>query len=250
MSRTKGVVALFLVTTLAIPTLASAGWKHDEERGRYTEDCHGNKGKCHGEKGNHKAKDGYRAAGGPPPWAPAHGWRSKNQAEVERHDTRTDGYAVVERKETRVIEPVRTRTVDVGIQKGTCNRRVIGTVLGGIVGGVIGNQIGKENGNREVSTVLGAVVGGLVGNNIGSKMDKSDQKCTGQVLEQASDRQTVRWADATQKGEYRVTPLRTYQSDGRFCRDFVTEHKGLDGIQRQKSTACRNPDGVWQKVRM
>lgn len=249
MNKTKGVVALLLMSALAMPALANPPWARGDDQGRYSDDCRGNKGKCQGAKGNHKDKGGYRSAGGPPPWAPAHGWRRKNQGDDDRRYAEADDYYVVERKETRAVVRDGAATVDVGIQKGTCNRKVIGTVLGGIVGGVIGNQVGKDSGHREVSTVLGVVVGGIVGNKIGRSMDKSDQQCTGQALEQATDKQTVRWADASQKGEYRVTPERTYQTDGRYCRDYITEYKSPDGIQREKSTACRNTDGVWQKVR-
>jgi len=249
MNRTKGVVALFLMTALSAPALANPPWERGDDHGRYSDDCRGNKGKCQGQKGNHKENGGYRSAGGPPPWAPAHGWRRKNQGDDE-HYAQTDDYYVVEQKDSRAVVRDGAATVDVGIQKGTCNRKVIGTVLGGIVGGVIGNQVGKNSDHREVSTVLGAVVGGVVGHNIGRSMDKSDQQCTGQALEQAADRQTVRWADSSQKGEYRVTPQRTYQTDGRYCRDFITEYQGRDGINREKSTACRTSDGTWQKLKM
>jgi len=250
MNKTQGVIALFLMAVLSTPALANPPWARGDDQGRYSDDCQGNKGKCHGAKGKHKEKDSYRTAGGPPPWAPAHGWRRKNQGDDDRQYARTDDYYVVERRESRAVVRDGAATVDVGIQKGTCNRKVIGTVIGGIVGGVIGNQVGKNSSNREVSTVLGAVVGGLVGHNIGRSMDKSDQQCTGQALEQASDRQTVRWADADRKGEYRVTPERTYQSDGRYCRDYITEYQGQDGVKREKSSACRSPDGTWRKVRM
>jgi surface antigen len=94
------------------------------------------------------------------------------------------------------------------------------------------------------------VVGGLVGHNIGRSMDEADQHCTGQTLEQAPDHHTVHWADGAHKGEYRVTPERTYQADGRYCRDYITEYQGPNGTEREKATACRNHDGAWQKMVM
>jgi len=122
--------------------------------------------------------------------------------------------------------------------------------VGGVVGGVIGNRVGEKE-NREVATILGVVIGGMVGNRIGRTMDKSDQHCTGQALEQAQDRQTVRWADKAQSGEYRVTPQRTYEADGRYCRDYTTEYQRQDNtIQRDQASACRNEEGAWKRVKM
>ena len=60
-------------------------------------------------------------AGGPPPWAPAHGWRRKHAHYYEHAPV----YAVP----------------DLGIELGRCNRDVIGAVIGGVAGGVIGSQL-------------------------------------------------------------------------------------------------------------
>jgi hypothetical protein len=64
---------------------------------------------------------GPRYAGGPPPWAPAHGWRRKHAQHYEA------GYVIP----------------DLGIEFGRCNRDVIGAVIGGAAGGAIGSRIGK-----------------------------------------------------------------------------------------------------------
>jgi len=256
MNSTKGITAVFLATVLAMPMAASADRDRDEARGGYGNNCYEHKGKikCRGEKGNGNAKrqnsGGHQAAGGPPPWAPAHGWRRKNEGgDHEHYVLRDDDYYVHEESGVRAVVHSGAATVDVGIDKGTCNRKVIGTVVGGVIGGVVGNKVGDRE-NKPIATVLGAVIGGLVGHEIGRSMDKQDQHCTGQVLEQAADRQTIRWADEAQKGEYRVTPERTYESDGRYCRDYITEYQGTNGIEREKASACRNQDGTWQKMMM
>jgi hypothetical protein len=62
--------------------------------------------------------------GGPPPWAPAHGWRRKHAHYYEHAPV----YVVP----------------DLGIELGRCNRDVIGAVLGGDAGGVICSQIGAR----------------------------------------------------------------------------------------------------------
>ncbi len=248
MSVVKGAAALFLSVVLMAPPAADADPGRNEARGGYGENCYEHKGKvkCRGGKGHARGQGGRHTAGGPPPWAPAHGWRRKQGGGDGHHARADDGYTVIEERNTRAVVRNKTATVDVGIDKGTCNRKTIGTVLGGVIGGVIGNQVGKD-GNREVSTILGMVVGGVVGHNIGRKMDKADHHCTGQVLEQARDLQTVRWNDKDKRGEYSVTPQRTYQADGRYCRDYVTEYQGPNGIEREKSSACRNEDGAWQQ---
>lgn len=261
MTVIKAASALALSALICVPMSVNADPDRDEARGGYGNNCYEHKGKmkCRGGNGNgqgnksrggsYASDDGGQAAGGPPPWAPAHGWRRKQGGGGDRYAQAETDYHVVEEKDVRAVVTNGKATVDVGIDHGTCNREAIGTVLGGVIGGVIGNQVGKD-GNREAATILGVVVGGVVGNRIGDKMDKADQHCTGQVLEQAPDRKTVHWVDDGGKGEYKITPLRTYQSDGQNCRDYIAEFQGPNGTEREKSSACRTEDGVWKKVMM
>ncbi len=243
-------LAVSLMVTLPVTAIAD---NDKDERGHGNAYEHKGKMKGHG-KGNYKEKyeyEGEHTAGGPPPWAPAHGWRRKNGASgyEGRYEARYEEPVVVERGGTQVVVSNGNATVDVGIKQGNCNRQAIATVIGGVVGGVIGNRVGNRD-NRDVATVLGVVLGGVVGHEVGRSMDKADQHCTGQALEQARDNQTVRWADQNNNGHYSVTPLRTYQSDGIACRDFVTEYQGENGIERERSTACRNSDGAWSRRAM
>jgi surface antigen len=164
-------------------------------------------------------------AGGPPPWAPAHGYRQKH------------GYQQ---------QPVDVYDVpDVGIQLGHCDREALGAVLGGVAGGVIGSQVGKGS-TRTVTTIGGAVIGVIVGGAIGRSMDRVDQACIGQALEQAPAGQSVAWTNPD-GGQYQVTPVRTYEAgDGRYCREYQTS--AIIGGRKEKvyGTACRQPDGSWQ----
>ena len=61
----------------------------------------------------------------PPDWAPAHGWRKKNDPSYAGHSGREWDY-------------------DYGVRAGSCDRGRIGQVLGGVVGGVAGGAIGAE----------------------------------------------------------------------------------------------------------
>lgn len=167
---------------------------------------------------------------GPPPWAPAHGWRAK-------HEDYSRGYAVY--------------PVPYGIDQGTCDRgllskELVGGVLGGAAGGVAGAQIGKGTG-RTAATAGGVIIGVLVGAAIGRSMDKVDQYCVGRILEYAPDRSQVRWYGDAGTG-YAVTPLSTFERDGRYCREYQTTAQIGGRYERVYGTACRMPDGTWQIV--
>lgn len=170
-----------------------------------------------------------RNAGGPPPWAPAHGYRAKRGGAVyyEAPD-------VYERHSRQF-----------GILSGTCNRQELGTVLGGVVGGVVGARVGDRD-DRTVTTIAGVVIGALIGREIGRRMDEADQACVGQVLERAADHQTVHWRNPDTGVEYQVTPQRTFQQDDRYCRTYTTR-ADLDGGQEVvRRTACRTDEGAWR----
>jgi surface antigen len=169
--------------------------------------------------------DGERYSGGPPPWAPAHGWRRKH----------AQYYGA------RYVIP------DLGIELGRCNRDVIGAVIGGAAGGVIGSQFGKGSG-KTVATIGGAIAGVLIGGAIGRSMDEADQACVAQTLEQAPARHAVAWSNPD-GGRYRVVPLAGYEDrEGRICRDYRTTATIEGRAQEIYGTACRQADGSWQRT--
>jgi surface antigen len=176
---------------------------------------------------DYQAHGGAHYAGGPPPWAPAHGWRRKHAHYYEHAPV----YVVP----------------DLGIELGRCNRDVIGAVIGGVAGGVIGSHVGKGS-DRTVATIGGAIAGVLIGGAIGRSMDKADHACVAQTLEQARARQPVAWSNPA-GGHYRVVPLEGYEDhQGRICRDYRTTAT-IEGRQQGiYGTACRQPDGSWQRV--
>ena len=99
----------------------------------------------------------------PPSWAPAHGWRKKN-------DPSYAGYSG------------RQWERDYGVRSGRCDRSEIGAVLGGVAGGVIGSEVGKGD-NRGAAIVVGTVIGAAIGYEIGRRMDVTDRSCVGHALE-------------------------------------------------------------------
>ena len=176
---------------------------------------------------------GAPAYADPPPWAPAHGYRGKHK---HKHDRDDDDVAYV---------------VPYGIDRGHCDRglvssEVVGGVIGGAVGGVAGAQFGKGKG-KTAATIGGAIAGVLVGAAVGRSMDDVDQNCVGRILEHAPDRRQIRWEN--ERGEdYAVVPLRTFQTDGMYCREYQTAATIGGKVQHAYGTACRQPDGAWKIV--
>jgi len=185
--------------------------------------------------GGHYGKKKHKKAKrhGPPPWAPAHGYRAKRH-----YRSAHDG---------KFHEFIPADLVKVSEQgKGFCDRETLGAVLGAAVGGVVGTQIGRGDG-KTLATVGGAIIGTLVGGSIGREMDQVDQNCVGQVLERAPTGSSVTWRDPEQAADYNVTPTRTYQrGDGRFCRDYQTQIVIGGRIENAHGTACRQRDGSWE----
>jgi surface antigen len=177
----------------------------------------------------------------PPPWAPAHGWREKHY----RHDNDRDrdGH---DRDAFRIAPPPATVVLPYGLAQGVCNRQLVGAALGGAAGGLIGSQFGKSSG-RTAAAVGGVLVGMFVGGAIGRSMDEVDQACAAQALEHVPDRRTVVWQGPRQQG-YWITPLRSYEAGGRYCREYQTTAVIAGAPQNVFGTACRNADGSWQIV--
>ena len=103
----------------------------------------------------------------PPAWAPAHGWRKKNDPTYAGYSGREWDY-------------------DYGVRSGSCDRGRIGQVVGGVVGGTAGGAIGAD---------------------VGRRMDKTDRSCVGHSLELADYGQSVKWTNPNTRVTYQLTPL-------------------------------------------
>jgi surface antigen len=160
----------------------------------------------------------------PPSWAPAHGWRAKN-------DPHYAGYSG------------RSWDSHYGVVEGRCDRARIGAVLGGVAGGVIGAEAGKGD-KPAVAIVLGTVIGAAIGSEIGRRMDKADRSCAGHSLELAAPGQTVSWANPNTGVSYKLTPNdKPAASNG--CRRFRLIATGGFGLSEGRTVACPAPDGSW-----
>ena len=179
----------------------------------------------------------------PPPWAPAHGWRKKN-------DPNYVGYTGKKWEK------------DYGVLEGRCNTAAVGAVLGGVAGGVVGSQVTKGD-NRPVAIVVGTVLGAVIGSKIGADIDNGDRGCMGHAFELAAEQKTVAWTNAATGVTYRLTPTRNFGDQRNPCREFTTVavaggggekkhgkgkgkgHKG-SGQTEIKGVACRQGNGEWQ----
>jgi surface antigen len=160
----------------------------------------------------------------PPSWAPAPGWRKKN-------DPAYAGYSG------------RSWNEDYGVRSGRCDRAEVGAVLGGVAGGVIGGEAGKGD-QRAVAIVAGTVIGAALGAEIGRRMDKADRSCVGHALELAGPGQTVTWMNPDSRVSYKLTPAdRTEGASG--CRKFRLVATGGFGLSEGRTVACPAPDGTW-----
>lgn len=176
--------------------------------------------------------------GGPPPWAPAHGYRRKHEHKNGDED---------ERRRHGRGEPRQPGVIDVGL--GRCNRDLIGAVIGGTIGGVVGSQVGDTPAERAIVTAGGVIVGAVIGGVIGRRMDDRDHACVAHALALAPHGRAIRWDNAGTGARYTLTPLRLYQDDGgRSCREYVTAAEIDGGTRWTRGSACRLPDGIWQRV--
>jgi surface antigen len=141
--------------------------------------------------------------------------------------------------------------IPAGVSLGRCNRDAVGAALGGLVGAAVGSSVTRGR-DRTVGIIGGGVIGALVGASLGRAMDQTDQVCVGEALEHANNGERIVWASNAPNGtqnRYEVVPTETYQtSDGRYCREYQTTVVIGGQTERAYGTACRQPDGQWEKV--
>jgi len=162
----------------------------------------------------------------PPPWAPAHGWRKKN-------DPHYTGYTG------------RKWDKDYGVIQGRCNTAAVGAVLGGAVGGAVGSQIGRGD-TRVIAIIAGTAIGAVLGAGVGRDIDNADRACLGHALELAGERRTVAWTNKATGVSYRLTPTANHNRGSVPCREFLTEVRAGKKTDKVKGTACRSGEGVWE----
>jgi len=170
---------------------------------------------------------------GPPPWAPAHGYRTKH-----RYKSSQGGRVRTLSAADLIALPA--------ANAGSCNREVLGAVLGAATGAAVGTAVNLGDG-KILAKVGGAVAGALIGGALGRAMDQVDQNCVGQSLEHAPTGTPIGWRDGSGQTIYEVIPTDTYKNTaGRHCRSYQTAISIGGRTERADGTACRRPDGSWE----
>lgn len=221
----KTFVGAILAVGLTLAPPASAHHKPGHERGN---------DKDSGDRPGGFSDDRGVKRHGPPPWAPAHGYRAKHRYKSRDGRIRTLSAAEL------------IRLPDGGV--GSCNRQALGAALGAAVGAVVVDKVDFGDG-KILAKVGGAIAGALIGGSLGRAMDQVDQNCIGQALERAPDRTPVGWRDGSGQNRYEVTPTGTYKDNGgRYCRTYRTTVVIGGQTERAEGTACRQSDGSWRKT--
>jgi surface antigen len=124
------------------------------------------------------------------------------------------------------------------------------TTVGAFGGGAFGGLIAAAAGGGGAA-IAGAVIGGaLLGALGGNMLDQRDKRMAAeaqhQALEAGRTGQPIAWSNPDSGHQGTVTPVRTYQSGGTYCREFQS-NVTIDGkSEKAYGTACRQPDGSWK----
>jgi surface antigen len=114
------------------------------------------------------------------------------------------------------------------------------------VGGLIAAAAGGCGAGIAADVIRGALLGGLVGNYLDDRDKKMGAASANRALETAPSGQSVAWNNPDSGHSGTVTPVRTYQSGGTYCREYQ-QIVTIDGNPQQSyGTACRPPDGSWK----
>jgi len=231
----------------------------DNDHGHHHKQRHKHHKKHHRHNDEVEVRYVYVRESGPPPWAPAPGYRRESyyqpaapvvvEVPVSREPQYRDQYREEYRDQPQGEVSFNATSEKIGITQGTCNRESVGTVMGGVIGGIIGNKTSSRK-NKTVSTLAGTVFGALIGKEIGRNMDNADAGCSNQVLERASDGQAVNWKNPDTNNSYSMTPYKSYQQDdGRYCRRYRTTVREGAREKTYDETACRNDQGMWETLK-
>ena len=122
----------------------------------------------------------------------------------------------------------------------------IGAFGGAAFGGLIAAAAGGGG-----AAIAGAVIGGaLLGGFAGNALDQRDKRLAAEAqqraLETAPTGQPVTWNNPDTGHTGTITPTKTYQANGSYCREFQSDVV-IDGKpDKAWGTACRQPDGSWK----
>jgi surface antigen len=123
-------------------------------------------------------------------------------------------------------------------------------VLGSLGGAGVGAGIAALAGASPAWIVGAALMGGLLGGAVGHGLDNRDKEMAAKAARQAFENnrtgQASTWNNPDSGNSGTVTPTRTYQQGGSYCREYQ-QTITVGGEKKQAfGTACRQPDGSWK----
>ena len=122
--------------------------------------------------------------------------------------------------------------------------------LGGATGATAGGLIAAAAGGGTAGIIGGVLLGGLVGGAIGNALDQRDKQMAAEAAQRAFENSrtgtSTSWHNPDSGHSGSVTPTRTYQSGGQYCREYTQTIKVGGENQKAYGTACRQPDGTWK----
>lgn len=129
------------------------------------------------------------------------------------------------------------------------SKQNIGALTGAAGGAWLGSNVGKGKG-QIVGIAAGTLLGAALGSSIGASLDKADlayhNKASQAALENAPTGKAKSWSNPDSGHSGTITPTRTFQSDGTYCREY-RQTINVGGKQEEGyGQACRQPDGSWK----
>lgn len=122
----------------------------------------------------------------------------------------------------------------------------IGAFGGAAFGGLIAAAAGGGGAAIAGAVIGGALLGGLAGNMLDQRDKRLAAEAQQRALESTPTGTPVAWSNPDTGHSGTVTPVKTYQSGGTYCREFQSDVV-IDGKpDKAWGTACRQPDGSWK----
>jgi surface antigen len=122
-------------------------------------------------------------------------------------------------------------------------------VLGSVLGAGAGAGIAAAAGGSPGWIVGAALMGGLLGGYVGHRLDDRDKQLASQAATQAFENnrtgQASVWNNPDNGNHGSITPTRTYQQNGQYCREYKQTIVVGGEPQSAYGTACRQADGTW-----
>jgi surface antigen len=123
-----------------------------------------------------------------------------------------------------------------------------GGILGAVGGALAGAQFGKGKGQL-ATTAVGTLLGAFIGSQVGQSLDGADANYAQESANYAFNTgNAAQWRNPQTGVSGNVMPIRSFEADNGFCREFQQTVTINGQAQRAFGTACKQPDGSWKIV--